>query len=578
MAAEWRHLLEEEGYEKFKEAIRLSEDESKNDPDEDPFRSKYKAREIFLEVKEKLKPYLEKFPEEQELLFLNSVIDLRLGINYIDTEELQSGEEYLTQVIDATENYKLHKNASDIYLHALNNLGILWFGRRNPEKSLSYLLKAEELYFKYKAEVDGAPKFVAEYLKPDNEDKERLEHLRNSNFENSYTHTLYYMAQVYAKLDESEKSALCCHKTLQRQLDAHTYTPLDWAINAATLSQYFVTKDEYAQARHCLACAEVIYEETKLREDENLDEEEKEKLQQGKADIQRCWAKYGLALLEFSRDRLLKATDEEGEEQDQDQAEKEFEKFNLEVASREEQITCKPVRDFEEARNVFLCVQTWLNGAKEFYVFDGRCTDYVEIVQDHSKAFKLLAFFELNLDRQCKMHKRRIDMLLEVCNELNPQHYLLVVRQLTYELAEIYSNMLDIKYMILKEEGGQPSVHAMKKINSLAFQSIEKYKAYIDSFRENGADLPVEFPELDTRPVLVAWFCMGRLYSKIFPSNVRERLDYIKKTENCYQYVIDYCKQHPKAAECMRTELEVCEEMVQLLPLKMEKIRQEAEV
>lgn len=212
------------------------------------------------------------------------------------------------------------------------------------------------------------------------------------------------------------------------------------------------------------------------------------------------------------------------------------------------------------------------------YVFDGCCTDYIEIVQDHSKAFKLLAFFELNLDRQCKMHKRRVDMLLEVCNELNPQHYLLVVRQLTYELAEIYSNMLDIKYMILKEEGGQPSVHAMKKVNSLALQSIEKYKAYIDSFKENRVDLPEEFPELDTRPVLVAWFCMGRLYSKIFPSNVRERLDYIKKTENCYQYVIDYCKKYPKAAECMRTELEVCEEMVQLLPLKMEKIRQEAEV
>lgn len=83
---------------------------------------------------------------------------------------------------------------------------------------------------------------------------------------------------------------------------------------------------------------------------------------------------------------------------------------------------------------------------------------------------------------------------------------------------------------------------------------------------------------IDTRPILVAWFCMGRLYSKILPLNVRERLDNIKKTEACYQYIIDYCKRHHKAAECMRAELEVCEEMVALLPLKMEKIRQEAEI
>jgi hypothetical protein len=176
------------------------------------------------------------------------------------------------------------------------------------------------------------------------------------------------------------------------------------------------------------------------------------------------------------------------------------------------------------------------------------------------------------------MHKRRIDMLLEICNELNPQHYLLIIRQLTYELAEIYSSMLDIKYMILREERGQPSVHAMKKINSLAHQSIEKYQAFIDSFKENKPDLPEEYPELETRPALVAWFCMGRLYSKIFPLDVKERLDYIKMTENCYQYMIDYCEKHPKAAESMQTELEVCKEMVALLPVKMEKIRQEAEM
>ena len=38
-----------------------------------------------------------------------------------------------------------------------------------------------------------------------------------------------------------------------------------------------------------------------------------------------------------------------------------------------------------------------------------------------------------------KMHKRRIDMLGALVSQLNPQYYLLVCRQLDFELAEAYS-------------------------------------------------------------------------------------------------------------------------------------------
>lgn len=43
-------------------------------------------------------------------------------------------------------------------------------------------------------------------------------------------------------------------------------------------------------------------------------------------------------------------------------------------------------------------------------------TDHVEILQDHSALFRILAFFEEDLDARCKMHKRRIDMLEPICN------------------------------------------------------------------------------------------------------------------------------------------------------------------
>lgn len=61
-------------------------------------------------------------------------------------------------------------------------------------------------------------------------------------FEKVYTHTLYYLAQVYQHLEMTEKAAQYCHTTLKRQLEYSGYYPIEWALNAAILSQYYLTK------------------------------------------------------------------------------------------------------------------------------------------------------------------------------------------------------------------------------------------------------------------------------------------------------------------------------------------------
>ena len=75
------------------------------------------------------------------------------------------------------------------------------------------------------------------------------------------------------------------------------------------------------------------------------------------------------------------------------------------------------------------------------------------------QAFKFLAFFELDIDRQCRMHKRRVDMLLAELHQLNPQYYLLVSRQLMFELAETYSSMLDLKVSRNRDSVPLPKVN-----------------------------------------------------------------------------------------------------------------------
>lgn len=506
-------------------------------------------------------------------------VDIKLAVNYIDTEELQSGEEILNKCIDELEKYRLHKGAANLYQHVLNNLGILWSGRREPQKAFEFLQNAESLYKDFKQEIGGAPESLDEYFSPVNENDDMREQERDSKFENTYTHTLYYIAQVYAKLENKELASKYCHMTLKRQLEASTYDPLDWSINAATLSQYFVTVEDFPNARHCLASAELIFAEKLEKESLNESEDMKDKLSQGKADLARCWVKYGLNLLEVSKDKWLESVGQENgdtnENKDEENKDNIFPRFDLELTAIEEQVTDQYLKDFVDAREVFLKIQNWLKEAKDYYVFDGRCSDYIEIVQDHSKAFKYLAFFEMNLERQAKMHKRRIDMISELVGELNSQHYLLVMRQLIYELAETYSTMMDIKMTIAEQSGG--SQHALQKVNFLIKQSIDQYEAYLNTLKERGKDeLPEEFPDNDLRPGLVAMFCIGRLYSKFITGNVREKLDNMLKTKHYYEFIVNYCEKHTAGAEAVPAELSICKEMVELMPLKMERIRAEA--
>lgn len=52
--------------------------------------------------------------------------------------------------------------------------------------------------------------------------------------------------------------------------------------------------------------------------------------------------------------------------------------------------------------------------------------------------------------RQCKMHKRRVDLLEGVVKELNPTYFLTNCQELWFELGETYNDMLDTKLVKLQ--------------------------------------------------------------------------------------------------------------------------------
>ncbi|KAA8595523.1 hypothetical protein FQN60_010814 [Etheostoma spectabile] len=623
---EWRAICD-----KFTYAQNLTVVESRNDPENDPFRSKYKARELLREIHCSLKSFeagegeaesgeesgdqrpieppvdgqMEDVfgqgfsgdsPAGQRAAKLGAV-EYYLGINHVDTEELSAGQEHLMNCMKLLEKCRVSSENVSLFIHVRNQLGILWAGRDETETAQGFLETAESIYQRYKKEDGSPPTDMTEYFTT--EEKLLTHQERTKRFELAYTHTMYYLAQVYKNLGETERAATYCHSTLQRQLQLNQYSPMEWALNAATLSQYYITKGRYMEGRHCLSAATVISglagevpSEAAAQESET-EREHREQLMQKRAEIARCWIKYCLNVLQDSKklledsigeldtdrqEELKRARRREEEEEEKDR--KSALLFGSEdtfdsIASLEEKVRCLLPLDFAEARAVFLVGQNYVTQAKEYFQMDGYVTDHIEILQDHSALFRALAFFEEDLERRCKMHKRRVDMLEPICNDLNSRYYLMIRRQMMFELAEIYNEMMDLKLTLANRQADTQSLdnHTIKKFNHLCSASAKYFQMFLDSLCSPEGKIPEHLEEEVLRPALVARFRLARLHSRLISSSPSVQLENLDKSLENYKYVVEYCEAHPEAKAAVETELELSTEMAGLLPLKINRLK-----
>jgi len=592
--------LEEEGYAKFKEFVHHNIEESKLDPEDDPFKSKYKARDILKVLKCKIEDFLEdtgdtvaveerdcgivskEFNNVLEVISPNHllcVILYELAVNYVECEEVPTGQEYLEKCLLMLKDKELNYDWCTLSITVNNQFGILWSNRHSYEEAYKYLKISEKLYtdFKSGARCSETPlNYKSYWCAPDDDTVED----RTSFFESIHTHTLYYLAQAYGIRGETQVASRYCHITLARQIEMKVYDPLDWSLNCATLSQYYVTQDQYNFARYCLACAELVNKEVFTRletmefSEQNERERAVEKMEKSKADVFRCWAKYGMNLLKTSH--TANTEQNQSDEVNSEQLNEEHKDFkelrfkDLEVSVYEERVTDELPKTYADAKAVFVYSLKCLEKAKEFYKLDGYVSAFVEITQDVSQLYKFLTFFDDSFDNRCKMHKRRVDMLNAILVELNPQHFLVICRQLTFEIAETYSNMSDLKKAIVEENPSKFSASAVKKINHLILQAIKYYQAFVDSYQREGK-LPEKFEDDDTRGVLMCFFYMARLNSKYFTNDKQTKLQYLEKERQNYKYIVDYCEENEGARDDFKDELGISREMLGLFHAKVNK-------
>lgn len=281
--------------------------------------------------------------------------------------------------------------------------------------------------------------------------------------------------------------------TLTKQLQLKEYKPVDWATNALTLSHHYVINDRFADAKAHLVAARFVLDrhraEWEAREaKEEEDDDEKEAIDRASAKIERAWGKYCLVLLQRSQEaKLFRAQSGEGgddlrvEDLEGDRADElqlfeglkcSFPDVDPDAVRRESDVPTKLAATFEEARSVFLPGQRAIKRAQEeYFSLEHHCLDFTELNQDLSCMTKILVFFEPDWDRKFKIHKRRLELLEGPLGELSPAHYLLLCRQLLFELGEVNESLMDVKLDQCKAQGQQVKNHciALNLFNVLCY-------------------------------------------------------------------------------------------------------------
>ncbi|KAH8282818.1 hypothetical protein KR054_010070 [Drosophila jambulina] len=578
----------------YEKANRLVEEESRNDPPTDPFRSHYKARDVLVDLKKQLDDQLvsvqasEEDGGDDDLCYrsLLAFVCRDLGRIFVYTEEQSKGEEFLNRCLELVTPLKQRPEAIIPYIGTINEVSIVLAAKEEYKQGLDLLLLAEKSYEEFKA--SGLEPLAIQDIFSPSEEGQQTAPAGVKELESLYTLVCFYLAQMYGHLGETEKSAKCCHRTLYRQLQYKSYDAIDFALNTATLSQFYIGEERFAEARHHLAAATLIMAEYEahMLEPEGMSEQQRqdvtETFKHRYADVARCWAKYGLHLMQTSRERLLRDEDDSEEAKRLEKAihtlrlaEAEESRFpGLDLTACENRISCDYCLTFDDAKLVFHFVNEWLDIAKDYYKAENEATEYCKIMQDYAEAYERIAFFEENPENQAKMQKRRAKYLEDLLDLIDPIFYMKICRECWYGAGTAHAAVLDVRLDAIRAKSS-PTPDEIKKVNQSCQKAIKHFESFIKSYmaKPPSEEWRPNMDEEEQRLMLYAHFHVGRIYYKLISPHPLQQLQQLTNCQTYYKKFDEGCELHKEAAKTLQAEVGVVREMLQLLPLKMNTVK-----
>ncbi|KAH9599551.1 KIF-1 binding protein [Trypanosoma melophagium] len=366
----------------------------------------------------------------------------------------------------------------------------------------------------------------------------------------AFTSTLFFLAQVYTACQVPTLASRYCHHTMYHQLlNKVEFSKKDWATNALHLSAFYSSHFDYGKALHCLRAGEYMMPKEKANE-ETL----------GIV----AWA-YG----KFHLHRLNHYAEVRQQCAPPGPLPDEFEawwvNFPLDIPPPE---PLPAIETCEDARECFKEGNKWFNEALKYYLYDGSCTDHIEIVRDITRLYAALILFEENRDRIIAMHQRRAALIEPFPGDLNFNAYPTLIRQLLFDLGSIYDEILELRIQQKENPTEDEKPLSDKKINAITDKTQSFYERFCNTWKDTKTGQVPEILEEESRlPFFRALMRLAQLQAKRYFKRPKEEYDNIGLTIKMYQEVINFASHNPMG-EKADVEVKLCREMVTLLPMK----------
>jgi hypothetical protein len=178
--------------------------------------------------------------------------------------------------------------------------------------------------------------------------------------------------------------------------------------------------------------------------------------------------------------------------------------------------------------------------------------------------------YEPDLSRRCKMHKSRANILEPIASAINPDVYGDFFRQLCDEIAGIYTLMAELKLLAIRGRRRDEAVNETQKINKLLLTAVQFRRAYMRTFDGKDGKRPEKLDAAYHRSYLGAQLAVARLLSKVFNPHVPTLNQFLKHALDEYRLVLELAAKWQVRG--FAEELRACEQMAELLPLKMDRM------
>lgn len=395
-----------------------------------------------------------------------------IGLEYVKStkiDDLNTAVIYFSRCLELLQGKQLDPKAILTSIGALNELNLVCEKVEKKKYTYKFLNTAMELYLKYTMKDNfPEPVHIASLVNV----KEEVSDPRLILDSLHYTTLQDLGIQYLAKPKDKHGFVMYMHKILKVRLTDMIFQEaqfedrcLDWALTLFDLSRYFLANGRFTEARNHIATADyVIYRftEDKLKPIEKKGKKTRlnhlyESCDYVCAISARSWGSYGVALLRYWMEKFLQNKENKSEIQDLilKLEIKEENEPNLIFSSLEKELECMTnqikqtyILNFAVAKSVFVETLRHLNTAKEYFTADTDIESYAKIILQISEAYKYLAGFEEQRDKQIKLHKRRVECLDDVRKkfhtEIDVDTELQTYKRIWYEIVTSCSTVMDL--------------------------------------------------------------------------------------------------------------------------------------